>query len=36
MRADYSRTFDKDILPLLRKQTGFRTKLRSRFSVESM
>ena len=23
MLADYSRTFDKDILPLLRKQNGF-------------
>jgi hypothetical protein len=27
MLADYTRTFDKDILPLLRKQIGFKDEL---------
>jgi hypothetical protein len=27
MLADYTRTFDKDILPLLRKQTGFKDEI---------
>src|SRR6202140_5531159 len=27
MLADYSRTFDKDILPLLRKQNGFKDEI---------
>ena len=27
MLADYTRTFDKDILPLLRKQNGFRDEI---------
>jgi hypothetical protein len=27
MLADYTRTFDKDILPLLRKQNGFKDEL---------
>ena len=25
MLSDYTRTFEKDVLPLLRKQNGFRT-----------
>ena len=27
MLADYTRTFDKDILPLLRKQNGFKDEI---------
>ena len=27
MLSDYNRTFDKDILPLLRKQKGFRDEI---------
>jgi hypothetical protein len=27
MLADYTRTFDKDILPLLRKQSGFKDEI---------
>jgi len=27
MLSDYSRTFDKDILPLLRKQNGFKDEI---------
>ena len=36
MLADYTRTFDKDILPLLRKQNGFKMKLHSPVPTESM
>ena len=34
MLADYTRTFDKDILPLLRKQMALRTKLHSPVPAE--
>jgi hypothetical protein len=36
MLADYTRTFDKDILPLLRRQTALRMKLRSPLRAVSM
>ena len=36
MLSDYTRTFENDVLPLLRKQNGFRTKLHSPVQTEQM
>ena len=36
MLSDYTRTFDKDILPLLRKQNGFKDEITSRVPAEPM
>jgi hypothetical protein len=34
--AEFTRTFEKEVVPVLRQQKAFRTRLRSRFPVAAM